>query len=288
MATFGNTTENAPAPVKAKIVIRKGGVFAPPPEEGDSVSDLTGSMNDLLSDVFGADEANEVTAQASSVMSMIGSDDGVLEGYKDGEVIEVQMNPTSYSISSNSNFNAEAMGGAPPEGGKYGTFGAPKPKTLSVKLIYDIIIQKDYFDQLKQQGNAVKDIGMSAINLFTGDISMTDAMSSAGESFKAFDKEKDLQQKYLEKLLALTRILSKINTPPLIAFEYGSVVFEGYAKSVSVDYKKFSTAGEVLSAEVSLSMEEGNQFAESSKDTTEPQGLPSMDSISDAIPDDEI
>ena len=261
------------APVKAQIIIKKGGQF----KESD---DMMGNMLSSLG--LSSDDMGDLLAQHDDLMSAAGIDNENFTGYKDNEVIKVQMNPNSYTIKSKSNFKSESMGGLKPDNATFGTFTPAQPRNLSVKLFYDTMLQADYLDKVKDAGQGV----VKALS------SSTDFMSAGMGLMKVYQKfngKEDLQKLYLEKLLCLTRVLQGINTPPLVCFNYGSVDFEGYVKDVIVEYKRFNKVGEVIRAEVTLSIEESNSYSD--KEASSAKGgakSPSISSGSKALPNSPI
>ena len=266
-----------PAPIKAQITIKKGGQFAKSPVAYGNIAD---SVSSQLGALLG-DEMDSVLAETNTAMAAMNLDNSVFTGYADNEVIQVQMNPTTYSIKSVSNYKSQNMGGLKPDNRTFGTFAPPTPRILSVKLVYDGMLQADYFDKLKAGG-------AEAFNVISSATSLMSLAKNAVTGYKKFGGAKDLQKLYLEKLLSLTKVLTVINTPPLIAFNYGSVTFEGYVKQVSVEYKKFNAMGEIMGAEVVVEIEESSQFAEAeagqSANTSIPS-IPDTGSGSAALPD---
>lgn len=286
MGLFTSNTETTTVPAKAKIVIVKGGSFAQLEESSSLGMD---SVNSAFGSLLDESDMAEIQKQSDAVTEALG--DSVFNGYKDNEVIEVQMNPTTYSIKSSATFKPKTQGGAVPDNGTFATFTPPEPKELSVRLLYDMSIEEDYFKKLSGYAKTAEEIFVSAKDLITGGMSTEGLIKFGTDTYDKFKTEKDLHSKYLEKLLCLTRILKGIYTPPLISFVYGSVTFEGYVKSVDVQYKKFSKVGEVSAAEVSLIILESNPYAESvdeSKADATSFEPPSLGNISEAVDDAEV
>lgn len=266
------------AAAKAKIVIVKGGTFAE--EEEDSMSPMS-----LLAQSGLPQEMLESTmADFQSMQENMGVDLGPIRGYMDKEEIKVQMNPNSYTIKSDSNFKSEKMGGTSSDTGTFGTFGPARPRMLSVKLFYDTMLQGDYLDKLKNS----KDSIVSAFTSLTSASGLMDAGLKLMNAYQKFNGKEDLNKLYLDKLLGLTRILKEISTPPLISFQYGSTTFEGYAKNVSVEYQRFNKVGEVIRAEVTLSVEESNQYGTKKEANTAGAQTPSIGSTSSVLPNQPI
>lgn len=266
-------TSEEPAVVKAQIVIVKGGNFADNQSEED---DPFSSM------MAGIDIDNEVMSQFNELTSALGIDDESFTGYKDGEVIKVQLNPNSYSIKSITNFRGGMMGGMKGKDNTANIFGPSKPRELSVELFYDTNLQADYLEKIK---NTTSDI-VKSLNSAT---SLMTAVTSSLSVYKKYNTKEDLNKLYLNKLMGLTRVLKGINTPPIISFKYGSTEFEGYAKEVSVKYERFNKEGEVTRATVFLSIKESNAFDKlNNSSSSQETGLPDISSISNVLSTDEL
>lgn len=269
--------------VKAKIVVKKGGLF---PQEsgsdsgGSSLDSMLGELGGATADLAGGDLA-AMTEQTNELMDgFLGTSE--YAGFKTGEEFEVQLNPTTYKISSTSSFDNQKMGGVAPTSKTFGQATPPKPRSLSVTLFYDMEIKNDYFKTIGAAGTEAK-------SLISDATSLTTFIMSAAASAQKYLSTKDLQKLYLDRLLSLTKVLKDLNTPALVSFEYGSVVFEGYVKSVSVNYEKMGAQGEILSATVSLEMEEANPYGTTSStedNTTPTTGAASTGSAS--LPDTAI
>lgn len=260
------------AAVKAQIVIKKGGKFTDSEER-------TGDLGSMLSDIgFSTDDMQDLMEEHKALMSATGLEAENFTGYQDNEVIKVQMNPNSYTIKSKTNFITQNMGGLKPDNATFGIFTPPEPRVLSVKLYYDTMLQADYLDKLKEAGSSV-------LKSLSGAKDFMSAGMGLMKAYQKFNGKEDLQKLYLEKILCLTRVLNQINTPPLISFEYGSISFEGYVKDVTVDYKRFNKMGEVVRAEVSLSIEESNSYGDKEKTSGSKEAKkPEIGSSSKALP----
>lgn len=265
-----NQTQEEPAPVKAQIVIKKGGQFF---TEADATENVFDAQSLMKSAGLSADFISETMGELNAMTDALGLTDEELTGYKDGQVIKVQMNPNSYTITSRTNFKNERMGGIRSESATFGFFAPPHPRTLSVKLFYDIMLQADYLNKLSSLG---KDVA----NSLTSVSGITNMGMQLMSTFKKFSGKEDIGKLYLDKLLGLTRILKGINTPPLVSFQYGSTAFEGYVKDVNVVYQRFNQVGEVTRAEVSMTIEESNIFSEKEGGSGAEAPLPSLSSDS--------
>lgn len=226
------TSEEA-AVTKATIVIEAG------EEEGASSSDMMSGLTSLMSEMLG--EPQSVT-------------------YKTGETIKVQLNPKSYRIESQTNFHSEKMGGIENANHTFGVSLPPKPRTLSVTLFYDNMLQADYLEKLRDKIVGVTQTIQSVLSLTDGTKGMESLMMQMLES-------DDLNSLYLNKLLGLTTIQPKLNTPPLVSFCYGSTKFKGYVQHVSVEYQRFNKEGQVVRAQVNLKMEESTKPASAGSTT---------------------
>lgn len=258
-SSVSSAFESEAAATKAKIVIKKGGKFLTADEANDDMAGL-----------FDADIMSEV----DSLLSTVGIGK-TLTGYTANQTITVLVNPQSFSIYSKSNFKPSQLGGPAPEEATYGTFEPTIPRTLDVTLFYDVTIGGDYFSKM---GSVVS--GVASAVTTSGFSNKLSGIASAVTGAIT----DDLQNKYLDELMSLTRVLQDINTPPLIAFDYGSIIFEGYATNVDVEYKRFDKSGKVIRAEVKLTIEEADPF----QHTTTVLGAitdPSISSVSDALDD---
>lgn len=223
------TSEEA-AVTKAMIVIEAGAE-----DGGAGTSDMMSGLMSMMSDLLGESSTQAVT-------------------YKTGEIIKVQLNPKSYRIESHTNFNSEKMGGIENANTTFGVSLPPKPRTLSVTLFYDTMLQADYLEKLRDKIVSVTQTVQSVLSLTDGTKGMESLMMQMLES-------DDLNSLYLNKLLGLTTIQPNLNTPPLVSFCYGSTKFKGYVQHVSVEYQRFNKEGQVVRAQVNLKMEESTKPA---------------------------
>ena len=224
------TSEEA-AVTKATIVIEAGSEAG----SSSSTSDMMSSLTSMMSDMLGESSTQTVT-------------------YKTGETIKVQLNPKSYRIESHTNFNSEKMGGIENANTTFGVSLPPRPRTLSVTLFYDNMLQADYLEKLRDKIVGVTQTVQSVLSLTDGAKGMESLMMQMLESV-------DLNSLYLNKLLGLTTIQPNLNTPPLVSFCYGSTKFKGYVQHVSVEYQRFNKEGQVVRAQVNLKMEESTKPA---------------------------
>ena len=193
-------SQEEPAAVKAQIVIKKGGQFFTEEEATANAFDASSLLKGAgLDDSF----INDTLSELNSMTESMGLDDVNFTGYKDGQIIKVQMNPNSYTISSKTNFKNEKMGGIKSESGTFGVFVPPEPRSLNVKLFYDTMLQGEYLDKLK---NAGEDISKS----LTSATGLAGAATQLISVFKKFSGKEDLNKLYLDKLLGLTRVLKGI------------------------------------------------------------------------------
>lgn len=269
---LSNLTQEEAAPVKAQIKIVKGGHFLTGEEEqksplsGFSLSDM-GLPSDLMDNTI---------AEFNELQQSMGLGETDFTGYGNGEIIQVQLNPNSYTIQSKSNFKSEKMGGIKTQEKTIGVFSPPNPRELSVELFYDTMLQADYLDKLKE-------IGTSVANSLTSANGLMDMGTKLMSVYQKFTSKEDLNKLYLDKLLGLTRILKEIQTPALISFQYGSTAFEGYVDNVSVEYKRFNKMGEVTRAQVHLSIKESNIFGDKDKASGSETKMPTLGSSSSVL-----
>lgn len=251
--------ESEAAATKAKIIIKKGGKFLTADEANDDMAGLFDS--DILSEV-------------DSLLSSVGIGK-TLTGYTTNDTIKVLVNPQSFMVHSKSNFKPSQLGGPAPEEATYGTFEPTIPRTLEVTLFYDVTLSGDYFSKF---GSVVS--GVASAVTSSGFSNKVSGIASAITGITT----DNLQSKYLDELMSLTRVLQDINTPPLIAFDYGSIIFEGYASSVDVEYKRFDKSGNVIRAEVKLTIEEADPFQHTTSVVSALTDT-SISSVSDALDD---
>lgn len=268
---LSSLTQEEAAPVKAQIKIVKGGHFLTGEEQKSPLSGLSLSGMESLGDL-----TDNVMAEFNELQQSIGLGDTDFTGYNNGEVIQVQLNPNSYTIKSKANFKSEKMGGIKTQEKTMGVFSPPAPKELSVELFYDTMLQSDYLDKLKE-------IGTSVANSLTSANGLTDMGTKLMSVYQKFTSKEDLNKLYLDKLLGLTRILKEIQTPALVCFQYGSTSFEGYVDNVSVEYKRFNKMGEVTRAQVRLSIKESNIFGAKEKAGGNEIKTPSLSSSSSVL-----
>lgn len=172
--------------------------------------------------------------------------------YKEGQIIPAQFNPTEYSIRISTKYEPE-KGGISQDSDTFGNFRPPEPARLSVKLIYDSVIQMDYLDKMKGMAEyGIKTLDSMTINLegFRG------ASKDFLNAYSKYDDKDDLNSSYIESILNLARLTSETGRPPLISFLYGSTNFVGYLESVDVNFKRFNKLGEVIRAEISIDINE--------------------------------
>ncbi len=177
------------------------------------------------------------------------------EGFYEDEFIKVQFNPTSYSIKSRSNVDAKNIG-ASDGADKYGEF-SPDPRELSVTLFYDSIVQMDFLEKSKNIFNDVKSVIMKGGGVVETAMGLIEVVDK-------YPAEQDLNEMYLDRLSRLGTVMEMPPRLPWIAFIYGSTEFRGFVNDLSIKYKRFNKQGEVIRAEVSLSIKEVAEFAEES------------------------
>lgn len=152
--------------------------------------------------------------------------------FSEREKIEVQFNPTEYSISAQTVGKTKQKG----EGGKqksnFYDFKTSEPKTLQVKLFYDAAMQG--FQEAAEEG-------------FQKPVSSYD---------KKYKGNQDVSKLYINKLMALLSSGGKNHLPPRIVFSWGSTSFRGYATSIQVSYQRFNQNGEPIRAEINLTIHE--------------------------------
>ena len=241
-----------PPIAKAYILIKKGGRFSQNQESSE--------LDEMLSQVdISSEELNEFKSEVNSMLKTMGVE-GPFNGFEDNEKIFVQLNPRSYTISSRTNFKSQNMGGVKNKDKGFGTYPPPDPRTLKVTFYYDTSIQKSLIEKLNDADNEIKGVLNAK--------SFADAGANALGLYKKFNGGEDLNKLYLDKIMALTQNLQETHTPPLISFNYGSTSFVGYTKEVNVDYKKFNNLGEVIRAEVTMTIEESKDDTEDSKESS--------------------
>lgn len=235
-----------PPIAKAYILIKKGGRF--------SQNQESSAIDDMISQIkMSPQELKEFKSEMKDMMKTMGVD-GPFSGFEDNEKIFVQLNPKDYTITSKTNFKSENMGGVKNKDKGFGTYPPPQPRTLNVTFYYDTSIQKSILEKMNDADSEIKGLLQSK--------SLMDAGLNAVKVYKKFNGGEDLNKLYLDKIMALTQNLEETHTPALISFNYGSTSFVGYTQEVKINYKKFNNLGEVVRAEVSMTVEE-------SKDDTE-------------------
>lgn len=180
--------------------------------------------------------------------------------YKKDQKIPAQFNPTDYRISISSKYEPEKSG-ITQDSDTFGLFRPPEPSRLTVTLLYDSVIQADYFNKVKNDTQE-KSLNSTPLTL--------DGTASIGadvnNAYAKYDGNDDLNETYIESLLNLARLTTETARPPLICFSYGSTKFIGYMESVDVNFVRFNKAGEVIRAEISLTINEALNTAQSSGD----------------------
>lgn len=165
--------------------------------------------------------------------------------WKTNDIITVQLNPTSYTIKKDTNFNPKIN-----FGGKYnknyGAFQNTSPRTLNVTLLFDA------FFELEQKSATKTN---NTLSFQTESIMGESSIMTAKQDSKAID----IQKMYIEKIMSLTSLSKDTLRPPLVTFQYGSIHFTGYVTSVDVSYKRFDKEGEPIRAEIALSMKESKK-----------------------------
>ncbi len=157
----------------------------------------------------------------------------VIDG-SSAEQIPVQFNPSEYRIVDRSNFSQKERRNNNEPVVNYS--GSPL-SSLSVKL---------YFDS--DEPVSVGSVADAAKNLISGK-----------------SKEEQDITKTINKITALTRIDGDNHKPPGCVFVWGSLMFSGYAESVSVSYTMFDNKGKPLRAVVDLTMRGFNDPPEQRK-----------------------
>ena len=150
------------------------------------------------------------------------------------EQIPVQFNPSEYRITDRSSFSQKERRNDNEPVINYK--GSPL-STLSVKL---------YF-------NSDEPLSVSSATAAVG------SLISGKES-----EDKDIT-KSINKIISLTRIDGDKHKPPGCVFAWGSLMFSGYAESVSVSYTMFDKNGKPLRAVVDLSLSGFNDPPEQRK-----------------------
>lgn len=180
--------------------------------------------------------------------------------FTQGEKIEVQFNPTEYSISARSTGRAKGKGAGGENKAVHYDFKTAEPRTLSVKLFYDTSLQG--FQEAQREG----------------------FQKSVSEYDKQYKGKLDVNRQYIRKLTALLNSGGKSNLPPRVVFAWGSTSFRGYVLSMRISYQRFSENGEPSRAEIDLTIQElekegleGEESLEEPKDglsyDDEPMGL---------------
>jgi len=152
--------------------------------------------------------------------------------FKANEKIEVQFNPTEYSISSSVSYNPKKSGSKKKDKVNHYGFVPSEPRQLQVKLFYDTTMRA-YLDAMKD--------------------SFKNSSDTYEEKYKG---NEDVNSIYIDKLMALMKDEKTSNKPPEVIFSWGSTNFKGYISSLDVNYKRFNANGEPTRAEVSVSMKE--------------------------------
>ncbi len=169
--------------------------------------------------------------------------------FTQGEKIEVQFNPTEYSISTESIGKTKYKGDGGEKKAIHYDFKISEPRTLHVKLLYDTALQG--FQEATKAG----------------------FQKSVSEYDKQYKDKMDVNRQYIRKLTALLSSGGKSNLPPRVVFTWGSISFRGYVLSMQVSYQRFSEKGEPTRAEIDLTIREienkGLDAEETSKKSTE-------------------
>ncbi len=184
--------------------------------------------------------------------------DGIYSTYRNiklkaREEIEVQFNPNEYSISMSSKCKLRPLKKKSEEEEEieYASFIPENSRELSVTLFYDTWMQT-YFDARK------------------------DNFSKSAEDYEKKyekDKQQNVNEVYLNKLMALTAEEKTRKRPPRIAFSWGSHYFVGYVTSLDISYKRFNANGVPIRAEVSMRMIECRQKIKEDSSSANKSGL---------------
>lgn len=172
---------------------------------------------------------------------------------KANEEIEVQFNPNEYSISMSSKCKLRSLKKKSEEEDdvEYASFIPENPRELSVTLFYDTLMQA-YFDARK------------------------DNFAKSAETYEKKyekDKQQNINEVYLNKLMALVAEEKTSKRPPRVAFAWGSHYFVGYVTSLDISYKRFNVNGVPIRAEVSMRMIECRQKVSEDSSSSDTSGL---------------
>ncbi len=152
--------------------------------------------------------------------------------YKNNEVIAAQFNPTEYSMSFTSNYKPPSNA-ISPQAKRVGNFQNNANNSLSISFTYDTTIQLDYLK------NNQKAAGFK-------------------QNTNAYDGSMDLNQSFVQKFMGLTMLDKNSNHPPLVQFAYGSLRYTGYVASVKIKCARFNKVGEVIRAQIELTINEAS------------------------------
>mgnify|MGYP003300908974 CR=1 FL=1 len=184
--------------------------------------------------------------------------DGTYSTYKNvklkaREEIEVQFNPNEYSISMSSKCKLRPLKKKSEEEDEieYASFIPENPRELSVTLFYDTLMQA-YFDARKDNFSKSADIY---------------------EKKYGKDKQQNVNEVYLNKLMALTAEEKTSKRPPRVVFAWGSHYFVGYVTSLDISYKRFNANGVPIRAEVSMRIIECRQKISEDSSNSDTGGL---------------
>ena len=187
--------------------------------------------------------------------------------FKKNAKIELQLNPSDYSINTAVNFKPESAG-INQEEGSFGSFMKEARPVLSVKFFFDSELNK------KNSG------ALSAIK----------SMFSSKEKNPFEDMLGDIESKYLIKLRALTGISELEKRPPQVAFVYGEMRFRGFVSNLDIRYKEFNANGVVTRAEADVKITYAPDYLLSGQGASSAAGglfggaLPSAESIMEDNP----
>lgn len=195
---------------------------------------------------------------AKAKIIVLEEQDGTYSAYrriklKAKEEIEVQFNPNEYSISLSSKCKPRPVKKKSKEKEEieYASFIPENPRELSVTLFYDTWMQA-YFDAKKDN--------------------FSESVETYEKKYKQ-DKQQDINEVYLNKLMALTTEEEISKRPPRVAFAWGSHYFVGYITSLNISYKRFNVNGVPIRAEVSMRMIECRHNVNKNSNDSDVSGL---------------